>query len=164
MDVDSIAPGTDFTERIGSAVTAADATLIVIGPDWLTASDAHERRRIDDPADFVHREVYEALHHGGLVIPVLVQGAAMPRPDELPEPLRELSSRNAVELRDTRWSADVSDLEAAIREAVPPERPPAWRRPAVDVAAAGGSSVVAIAGVLLVSNRPDEPESSHRWK
>ena len=146
MDVDAIAPGVDFAERIKSAVVTADATLVVIGPDWLTAADAGGRRRVDDPADFVHLEVAEALRHRGLVVPVLVQGARMPAPDELPKPLRELSRRNAVELRDARWASDVNDLATSLRMAVPQSSRAAWHRRAV-----AGAVLAAAAALLAVA-------------
>ena len=44
------------------------------------------------------------------VIPALVHGAQMPSADQLPDSLRELSLRNAIELSDGRWSSDVDRL------------------------------------------------------
>src|SRR4051812_36405555 len=53
MDIDSLAPGSDFVNAIGHALASCDATLVLIGPHWLTATGKRGRRRIDDPADFV---------------------------------------------------------------------------------------------------------------
>jgi hypothetical protein len=44
------------------------------------------------------------------VIPILIQGASMPAPKELPEDLSPLVRRNALALSDTRWERDVEDL------------------------------------------------------
>src|SRR5262249_11376349 len=48
------------------------------------------------------------------VIPVLVGGAQMPRKQDLPEALAPLSRRNAIELSETRFHADVNRLIEAI--------------------------------------------------
>ena len=50
---------------------------------WLEAAGA-DGRRLDDPGDFVRLEIEAALTRGVRVIPVLVDAAWMPRPDQLP--------------------------------------------------------------------------------
>jgi hypothetical protein len=50
------------------------------------------------------------------VIPLLVGGSRMPRPDELPESVRALSRRNALELSDLRWRHDVGRLVGTLGE------------------------------------------------
>src|SRR5204863_9434241 len=72
-------------------------------------------RRLDDPSDRVRAELAEALPRGVRVIPVLVQRASMPAARDLPEPIRALADRNAIELDDEGWQSDVSRLVAAIR-------------------------------------------------
>jgi TIR domain len=79
MDVDSIEPGVDFSDAIQQAIGSSDVLLALIGPDWLTATDQDGRRRLDDPDDIVRLEVEAALECGVRVIPVLAEGATMPR-------------------------------------------------------------------------------------
>jgi hypothetical protein len=67
--------------------------------------DKDGRRRLDSPEDFVRLEIAAALRRDIAVIPVLVQGAAMPSKQELPPDLQALAWRNAAELRHTRWDA-----------------------------------------------------------
>ena len=55
MDVDAIDPGVDFMSRIESAVASADVFLAIVGRNWVTATDARGRRRLDDPNDYVRR-------------------------------------------------------------------------------------------------------------
>src|SRR5689334_17048460 len=98
MDVDSIAPGSDFHEAIGRAVAASDVLLALIGPAWATAADDRGRRRLDDPDDLVRAEIQAALDHGLRVIPVLVDGAHLPDDDAIPTPLRPMRRRQAVRL------------------------------------------------------------------
>ncbi len=116
MDV-NLAPGIDFVEQITKAVGACDVLLVVIGPRWAKPSDEKGRRRLDDPNDFVRLEVETALRRPDVrVIPLLVAGARMPDPDELPESVGELSRRNALELSDLRWHYDVGRLVSTLAE------------------------------------------------
>ena len=59
-------------------------------------SKARHQRRLDDPNDFVRIEIGAALQRDIPVIPILVEGARVPRPDQLPEDIRELAFRNAL--------------------------------------------------------------------
>jgi hypothetical protein len=51
MHVEGIEAGQDFVRAIEDQVSACDAMLVLIGPDWLTVRDAAGRRRLDDPVD-----------------------------------------------------------------------------------------------------------------
>ena len=53
MDIDTIEPGVDFVETIEKAVGSCDVLIVVIGPQWLSMTDATGRRRLDNPEDFV---------------------------------------------------------------------------------------------------------------
>jgi glycerophosphoryl diester phosphodiesterase len=98
-DVDDIEPGDDFVERIQSAVGSCQVLLALIGPQWLTITDGEGARRIDDPEDFVRLEVETALNRDDVrVIPILVDNAKMPTPQELPQGLGALTRRQAVEI------------------------------------------------------------------
>src|SRR4051812_49214807 len=108
MDVDGIAAGQDFVEAIEQAVGSCDALLAVIGPEWLASVDAEGNRRLDDPTDFVRLEISAALRRNVRVIPVLVGGASMPPKEALPPDIELLGRRQAVDLRDSRWSADTT--------------------------------------------------------
>ncbi len=113
--LESLVAGTDIVEAIEGIVDRADVVLAVIGPDWLTDTDQHGRRRLDLAADTVRIELATALRRPGPVIPVLVRGAIMPQPDELPADLAALARRAPIELRDTLWSADVARLRETVR-------------------------------------------------
>ncbi|MGQ0674739.1 MAG: toll/interleukin-1 receptor domain-containing protein, partial [Rhodospirillales bacterium] len=110
MDVDAIAPGVDFVKEIDDKVKACDVMLAIIGRGWLMAADKEGRRRLDDPGDFVRLEIAMALKHDVNVIPILVDGAKIPAADDLPEDLRALARRNAVELSHQRFAAEVKGL------------------------------------------------------
>jgi hypothetical protein len=109
-DVDSIQLGDDFVEVITRAVGSCDVLVALIGDQWLTITDEHGRRRLDDPDDFVRLEIEAALTRKVRVIPILVDGARMPRADELPDSLVKLVRRQALELSPARFEFDTSRL------------------------------------------------------
>jgi molecular chaperone DnaK len=117
MDVDAIEPGVDFVEVIIRAVAACDVFLAVIGPDWVTAVDNEGRRRLDNPDDFVRIEITAALERNIRVIPVLVKDAAIPRSADLPDGLKSLVRRNAIEISHSRFDMDADRLIRAIERA-----------------------------------------------
>ena len=153
MDVDNIPAGVDFVADLNSQVAACRVFLAVIGPNWLDAKDESGVRRLDNPDDFVTIEIAAALARDIRVIPVLVDNARMPRADKLPEPIRPLVRRNAVELRNTQFRRDAETLVARMREALVPRgrealgekgaKPGRWRIGAI-------AGVGAVAVLLLI--------------
>jgi hypothetical protein len=115
MDVEGLKGGEEFPTVIQDEIERADVLVALIGPSWLTAKDEAARPRIEDPKDYVRRELEAALAAGVEVVPVLVWGARMPSEDSLPEVLRPLCRRQAVELTDRRWWADVTTLIETLR-------------------------------------------------
>lgn len=99
LDVESIPLGVDFRNYVRGAIETADVMLVVIGPDWLRP-----------PTNYLRLEIGEALHQNKRIIPVLVGGATMPSPPELPSGLEDLSYINAIELSERRWDADMVRL------------------------------------------------------
>lgn len=118
IDIDTIQPGEDFVEVVEQKVGACDALIALIGKNWLSCVDEEGKRRLDNPDDFVHLEIATALHRNVRVIPVLLDGARMPRGQELPEPLTKLVRRNALELSYTRFHQDVERLMEALEKAL----------------------------------------------
>jgi TIR domain len=115
MDISALRPGADFVQAIESEVAACGAVLVVIGRQWLTCA-ADGRRRLDDPQDFVRLEIASALSRDVLVIPVLVEGADVPREQELPDDLKPLARRHALEITDERWEYDAGRLIDTLEE------------------------------------------------
>jgi hypothetical protein len=122
MDV-TMEAGIDYTVVIGDAIGSCGAVIALIGGQWLTVTDERGNRRIDDPADLHRVEIESALDRGVRVFPALVQGARMPTVEELPEPLRPLARRQAVELSDGRWDFDVSRLTHVLERVLGTEGP-----------------------------------------
>jgi hypothetical protein len=117
-DADALEPGQDFVDAIAARLTQCKACIVLIGREWLDATDGSGRRRLEQDNDYVRLEIAGALARTEvLVIPVLVEGVRMPSSEELPESIRPLSRRQAVSLRDETWDADVDRLVAAVRSA-----------------------------------------------
>jgi hypothetical protein len=120
MDVDSIDPGDNFPDILAQALDSSDVLVAVVGKDWVGIT-LEGKRRIDENEDFVHQEVAGAMSRGIHVIPVLVGGATLPKPGELPPDLATLSTFNTVEVRHTRFDDDVQRLlaggDAALQKA-----------------------------------------------
>jgi hypothetical protein len=91
--------------------------VVVIGPSWLTLTDKAGLRRIDDPKDWVRREIVEAFARGLRVIPVLTGEAALPTEAELPDDIAGLSRRQYVPLRSRYTDVDLAFLVKRIAEA-----------------------------------------------
>jgi glycerophosphoryl diester phosphodiesterase len=128
-DVDDIEPGDDFVERITEAVASCDVLLALIGNQWLAMTDIHGGRRLDNPEDFVRLELTAALSRGVRVVPILVDGAVMPRPEQLPPDLVPLTRRQAVEISAVGFNTDrllvtlAATLESRQPGPVAPEEP-----------------------------------------
>jgi TIR domain len=122
MDIDAIALGEDFIKAIERTVSECDVLIAVIGASWLTSKDDQGDRRLNNPEDFVRMEIATALSRDIRVIPVLVDGALMPRPTELPDDLKPLVRRNALRISDTSFDGDCQRLVAAIKQVLETER------------------------------------------
>jgi DNA-binding CsgD family transcriptional regulator/tetratricopeptide (TPR) repeat protein len=160
-DLDSMEPGADFVEVVEDTIDRCDALVAVIGRHWLPAKQGGERG-LNDPQDWMRVELVQALKRGIRVIPVLVQGAAMPSPADLPDDLKALTRRHAVEISEAAWTAQVNRLIDSLerplarapdrerREPSPePSRGP--MTPAGSAAKPGGS------GLLAGQDRPGTP-------
>ena len=118
LDIDTIAPGADFPRALQASLQETAAILVVIGPRWTSLRAADGRRRLDDPNDFVRLEVETALGRSIPVVPVLVQGATLPRTEDLPSSLAPLVSRQAVVLDHAEFHADAERLCDRLAEAI----------------------------------------------
>lgn len=113
IDVDDIHAGQPFSAVIEQALAESAVLLVMIGRRWQAERDGAPPR-LHDPTDLVRREVAAGLSKGLHVIPVLLDGAAMPTEAELPPELRPLAGRNAVTLHNARFADDMARLVARL--------------------------------------------------
>jgi hypothetical protein len=112
MDVDAIPLGTNFSKVLHEEVAKCGVLLAMIGPNWPDARDEYgnRNRRLDDPNDFVRIEIAAALQRNIPVIPILLDGARIPKATQLPEDLKELALRNGMEIRHASFQDDMNRL------------------------------------------------------
>jgi hypothetical protein len=114
-DVDSVPLGSDFRRVIEDAVMQCGVLLAVIGERWLSVADAQGQRRLDDPNDFVRLEIEHALSRDIPVIPVIVDKASVPRPEELPSSLEPIAYRQSAVVRpDPDFERDMDRLTSSL--------------------------------------------------
>jgi len=155
MDVDHIPAGADFVAHLNNQVAECDVVLAIIGPYWLRAKDKAGQRRLHQPDDFVAIEIAAALARDTLVIPVLVDAARMPKESDLPDTLKPLARRQAVEVRHAHFGHDAEALIARMRKALGQEAagPGRWSVPLVAVVAATLLLLVGWGGYAFIQKR-----------
>ena len=110
MDVDAIPLGVNFVKVLRDEVAKCDVLLALIGPNWLNVRDEEGNRRLDNPSDFLRIEIATALQRDIPVIPILLDGARMPKASQLPKDLEELSARNGLDIRHASFHPDMDKL------------------------------------------------------
>src|SRR5215831_11461240 len=115
MDVDAVPLGVNFVKVLGEEVAKCDVLLAVIGPNWLNARDEEGNRRLDNPHDFVRVEIGAALQRSIPVIPILLDGAKVPKPSQLPKELEDLSLRNGLDVRHVSFHNDIDKLVRSLK-------------------------------------------------
>lgn len=109
FDVDSIPTGRDFREVIRTAIRAADAVVVMMGPGFDVA-------RLSDQRDYVRMELLEAFSQKKVIVPVLIDTTSMPPAAALPPSLRKLAYINASPIRhDPDFHRDAERLIATLR-------------------------------------------------
>lgn len=157
QDVEDLPPGVNYQDYIRNKISTGNVLLVIIGHQWINITDDEGNRRIHKPDDPVRLEIESGLSNPNMtVIPVLVQGATMPPPHELPESLRELHYLNALPVRNNPdFENDIQHLIGSIRQCAPTAaeaaavktaRRPAWVIPA---AALGVLALVVIVATQL---------------
>ena len=109
LDIDDIAHGPNFASALTERVNESDAVVMIIGKNWHT-------KTLADPNDRVRIEIEAALNRKIRITPVLVDGASMPQPGDLPESLKALTHMRPIDLSSEHFDADMKRLEEALRD------------------------------------------------
>ncbi|MFD4636496.1 NB-ARC domain-containing protein [Lentzea sp. NPDC058436] len=117
-DCISMTPGQDYPSAINTALEQVQVLVAIIGPRWL-ATDASGNQLIDNPRDWVRREIARALDREILVIPLLLDEASLPSADDLPPDVAGLTRRQVARVRHQLLGPDVRRLADNIAQHVP---------------------------------------------
>jgi hypothetical protein len=90
IDINTIAGGEDFLERLEAALEQCHVLLALIGPHWM------ENKRLHNPDDFVRLEIERAIRRGLPVMPLRINNANMPTVDDLPPSIAKLTKQQAI--------------------------------------------------------------------
>ena len=159
LDIDTIDPGTDFVEVLLASMRQTAAMLVVIGPQWASLRAADGTRRLDDPNDFVRLEVEAALGRSIPVVPVLVQGATLPRKEDLPASLAPLVTRQTAVLDHAEFHDDAERLCDRLATLIGDDKATSWSlvRRWWPAAALVAMLVLGIAGYRAMRTTDREP-------
>lgn len=116
-----ILPGSDWSRLIEDAIEQCVVCLVLIGPNWLSATDPNGAQRLFAPNDTVRWEIERALTQQKLVFPVLVNNAGMPSAKEMPKEIAQLSRRQALLLRPQHLQSDLESIVKTVYSALHPD-------------------------------------------
>ena len=110
-DLDSIEPGQNFKARLTDALTASEVLLTIVGPQWLATQGQSLQSRLHNVEDFVRLEIETAMAYQIPIIPILIDGATLPKKSDLPVSIHSLLNFQAVEVRgDPNFHNDIGRL------------------------------------------------------
>jgi|GEM_PF-2239205 hypothetical protein len=116
----SLQPG--LADHVGQTLPAnfvqrtlqrSSAVLVLVGPDWQAGGDT--ATEMDNPENPLRQRIEAALALGRPIIPVLLTGAMMPSPNQLPASMHEFAMLNAAWVRnEPDYSGDMRRLTRVI--------------------------------------------------
>ena len=118
LDYLSIEPGEPWPDRLRREVEQSTVVIALIGRHWLTLQGADGIRRLDDPEDWVRKELESALAGNKVIIPVLVDGAVPLVKSAfrtIPQ-IEALAEKQAVPLSTREWEAHFEGLLALLEK------------------------------------------------
>ena len=142
MDVNSLVAGQRFDVELNKALGQCKVFLAIIGPRWM---ELLEKRESEGEHDYVRQELATALKRNMVVIPVLAEGARLPRNTSLPPDIDAIVMHQKQEVTHERFAHDVNDLIRAIRLGTGQGEGSRWRY------WAGAAAVIAIAAVSVAA-------------
>lgn len=122
-DVDKLHPGHKFKSKLDEIIAECDIALVIIGEKWAGAEDEGGRSRLHDQGDYVRKEVEAVLRRDIPIIPLVIEGASVPKAKNLPDELQELVEWQAVSIHyDPYFHKDMEYLADNLKELIGKER------------------------------------------
>jgi len=167
LDIDRLRAGEQFPLVLEKRLSECRVMLAIIGPGWFNASDEAGRRRLEEPDDWVRLEIARALARNVRVVPVLVDGATLPKKNSLPEDIRSLVDRQSFTF--TNPAAFRHEVAGLVRDigGMTQQAKRLWRTAGILVATCVVGALIlyrfpAITQRLFASQVPQETEKSPR--
>lgn len=126
LDSMDIQPGDSWSEKLTSTLRSTQVMIVIIGSNWLGSQDHWSgMRRIDNPDDFVRREISFSIANEIPLIPILIDDAKIPRAEFLPEEIKKLTYYQFIRIRTDNFSEDATHLAHQIGKFYekPPKKP-----------------------------------------
>lgn len=108
-DTDDLRPGLEFPVEIERRVVESNVTIALIGSSWAGSGGTD---RLQDPEDWVRREISLTFESGNDVIPVLVDGAELP--SSLPSDIARLSRIQSLQFDSSNYADAYQELLASV--------------------------------------------------
>ena len=112
MDIDSIPFGLDFREHIRETLNRCDVMIALVGPNWIGRDPSGNH--ILNETDWVRIEIESALNKKIPLIPLLIDGSRMPKPEDLPDVLKNFVFRQSAALDRDNFRAQMDKLISSI--------------------------------------------------
>jgi tetratricopeptide (TPR) repeat protein len=124
LDNQSMPPGVVYPQFLRSALESMRVLLVLIGPNWLSADPAGGGLLIERDGDWVRYEIRRAVERAVPIVPVLLDGTALPDPAVLPSDIHRLAHHQTAEVWHQHLGVDVERLASRIAELLPAGRHP----------------------------------------
>lgn len=116
-------PGDDIEESIVNGVSAAEVVVVVIGQGWA------EGDWLKSPRDANALALRTAFARDKRVLPVLVEGAALPDESQLPADMQKLTRRVGIGVTPDNVGAGIQQVLDALDRLISPSAPPPVSQP-----------------------------------
>ena len=150
-DIEDIKGGSQFAKDIEVQLESTDAVIVLMGPNWLSITNADGKTRLEAEDDWVSQEIITAIKKGIQLFPVLIEGTVLPRKNELPEKLAPLLDYNAITISDRNWEADVLGLGKIISLGISTANEKILRRVLIFIYFTIGGSLIYSAGRIALN-------------
>jgi tetratricopeptide (TPR) repeat protein len=124
LDNQSMPPGIVYPGFLRSALESMRVLLVLIGPNWLGADPAGGDLLIERDGDWVRYEIRRAVERAVPIVPVLLDGTALPAPAVLPPDIRRLAHHQTAQVWHQHLGVDVERLASRIADLLPASQRP----------------------------------------
>lgn len=128
-------PGRSFHPELERRLKLSTVLIVSIGARWLELTDDSGIRLLDRTHDYVRWEIETSLKREIHVVPVLLEGAPLPRAQQLPQSIADLAGHQSLEIRPRHLTDDIKVLSEVCERHVPLHRP---KNPGLEGDGAGG--------------------------